>query len=65
MLLYWDADGEQRTEPFEGDEIIVGDDGSIPFAYEAVETDADYAYGFCLPDVFGDSQFTEFLTLSF
>lgn len=64
-LLYWDADGEQQAEPFEGDEIIVGDDGSIPFAYEAVETDADYAYGFCLTDVFGDSQFTEFFSLSF
>lgn len=64
-LIYWDANDEQQTETTEGDPITVGKDGSIPFAYEAVETGEDYVYGFCLNDVYGEYQFTDFTTLSF
>ncbi len=64
-LIYWDENDEQQTETTEGDPITVGKDGSIPFAYEAVETGADYVYGFCLNDVYGEYQFTDFTTLSF
>ena len=64
-LVYWDDNDQQQTEPFEGDPITVGAQGSIPFGYEAVETDADYAYGFCLNDVYGGYSFTDFITLSY
>ena len=64
-LLYWDENDEQQSEPFEGDPITVGADGAIPFGYEAVDSDADYAYGFCLNDVYGDYTYTDFVTLSF
>lgn len=64
-LLYWDENDEQQSEPFEGDPITVGSSGSIGFEYAQVEGDADYAYGFCLTDIFGDYQFTDFITLSY
>ena len=64
-LIYWDDDDEQQEEPFEGDPITVGQDGGIPFAIDAVETDADYVYGFCLTDIYGDSVFTDFTLISF
>lgn len=64
-LLYWDDNGTQQYEPFEGDPIAVGADGTVPFAYDDVETGVDYAYAFCLNDVFGSYQFTDFVTLSF
>lgn len=64
-LLYWDENGEQQSEPFEGDPIIVGADGTIPFAFTTVEEDADYVYGFCLTDVYGDYQYSDFISLSF
>ncbi|MEA5016042.1 MAG: clostripain-related cysteine peptidase [Candidatus Limiplasma sp.] len=64
-LLYWDENNEQQFEPFEGDPITVGSGGAIPFAYAQVEGDADYVYGFCLNDIFGEYQFTDFVTLSY
>lgn len=64
-LLYWDENGEPQYEPFEGDPIKAGKDGYIAFSYDDVESDADYVYGFRLNDIFGDYQFTDFLTLSF
>lgn len=64
-LIYWDADGNQQVEPFEGDPIIVGKDLTIPFGYEKVEGDVDYVYGFCLTDIYGDEVFTDFVTLSY
>ncbi|NLI21776.1 MAG: hypothetical protein GX418_09545 [Clostridiales bacterium] len=64
-LIYWDENDEQMSEPFEGDPITVGADGAIDFGYDDVETDAEYVYGFCLNDVFGGYQFTDFITLSF
>ena len=64
-LIYWDENEEQQEEPFEGDPITVGSDCTIPFAYAEVEGDADYVYGFCLTDIYGDSTFTDFVSLSF
>ena len=40
-LIYWDANGDQQVEPFEGDPIIVGTSGTVPFGYEKVEGDVD------------------------
>ena len=64
-LLYWDENDELCTEPYEGDPITVGADGYIAFGYDDVLPDFDYAYGFCLNDVFGDYQYTDFITLSY
>ncbi|MDD3411312.1 MAG: hypothetical protein PHY12_10935 [Eubacteriales bacterium] len=64
-LLYWDENDEMQSEPFEGEPITVGADAALSFGYDDVEEDADYVYGFCLNDVFGDSQFTDFITLTF
>jgi len=64
-LLYWDDNDELSTEPYEGDPITVGADGTIAFGYDDVLPDFDYAYGFCLNDVFGDYQYTDFITLSY
>lgn len=64
-LLYWDENDEQQTEVFEGDPISVAADGTIPFGYEDVETEADYVYGFALNDVYGGYTYTDFITLHF
>lgn len=64
-LIYWDADGNQCAEPFEGDPITVDSSLTIPFSFEQVESDADYVYGFCLTDIYGDEVLSEFLTLSY
>lgn len=59
QLIYWNGDsGEQLSEPFYGNEITVGRDGTIPFAYEPIEEDANYAFCFCLTDIYGNSSFT-------
>jgi len=65
-LIYWDENDEQQTMPFDSETAItVGMGGYIPFGYEAVEGEADYQYGFCLNDVYGGYEFTDFITLSF
>ncbi len=64
-LIYWDADGNQCVEPFEGDPITVGSSLTIPFAFEQVEGDVDYVYGFCLTDIYGDEVLSDFMTLSY
>jgi hypothetical protein len=64
-LIYWDSNDDEQSEPFEGDPITVGEGGSIAFGYDDVETDADYMYGFCLNDVYGGYQYTDFTTLSY
>lgn len=64
-LIYWDNEGNQCVEPFEGDPITVGSDKTIPFAFNTVEGDVDYVYGFCLTDIYGDEVFSDFMTLSY
>ncbi|NLO86798.1 MAG: hypothetical protein GX096_15435 [Clostridiales bacterium] len=64
-LIYWDADGDQQIEPFEGDPITIGKSASVDFSFQTVEADADYCYCFCLTDIYGDSTFTEYHALSF
>ena len=64
-LIYWDENDDQQSEPFEGDAITVGKDGAITFGYEPVETGADYVYCFCLNDIYGGYQFSDFMPLSF
>jgi len=62
-LLYWDAQDELQTDTFYGEEIVVGS-RPLRFDYEPVEP-GDYSYAFCLNDVYGGYQFTDFIELSF
>ncbi len=64
-LLYWDENDQQQTEPFQGDPITVGADGTVGFQYAQVENDAQYQYGFCLTNIYGDYEFTDFTALSY
>ncbi len=62
-LLIYHEDGDVQNESFEGDVIIVGADGQVAFGYEPVEP-GTYQYAYCLNDVFGDYQFSDFVELS-
>lgn len=63
-LMYWDDNDVQQSEPYEGDPITVGANGTIGFGYEAVES-GSYKYGFCLNDVYGAYQFSDSTTLTY
>ena len=62
-LLYWNERGEAQTGSHYGETIIVGTQPPA-FCRETVEA-GDYYYAFCLNDVYGGSQFTDFIGLSF
>ena len=62
-LIYWDEYDDMQTDTFYGDEIIVGK-WPLEFDYEPVEP-GDYSYAFCLNDVYGGYQFTDYIDLSF
>lgn len=62
-LLYWDAYGQMQTDTFYGEEIVVGS-RPLYFGYAPVEP-GDYSYAFCLNDVYGGYEFTDFIALSF
>lgn len=62
--IYWDNDGNQLSDTYLGDPITVGKGGTMEFGYAAVETGA-YSYGFCLNDVFGGYQYTDFISLKY
>ena len=65
-LIYWDENGEQQVEPFQVENpIIAGENGYVPFGFEPVEEGVDYVYGFCLTDIYGDYEFSDFVTLSY
>ncbi len=62
-LMYWDADEEMQLETYQGEAIEVGDK-PLEFGRDAVE-EGVYFYSFCLNDVFGDYQFTDFAELEY
>jgi len=62
-LIYWDETGEMWTDTFYGEEIIVRHQ-PLDFGYEPVEP-GDYSYAFCLNDVYGGYEFTDFIDLYF
>ncbi len=62
--IYWDTDGNQLSDTYLGDPITVGEGGKLAFGYAAVESGA-YSYGFCLNDVFGGYQYTDFISLKY
>lgn len=62
--IYWDAEGKQLSDTYLGDPITVGAGGALEFGYAPVESGA-YSYGFCLNDVFGGYQYTDFASLKY
>ena len=62
-MLYLDTDGEMQDASFDGDPIIVDEDGNIPFEFISLDGgDADYLYCFQLTDIFGETQLSDFIT---
>lgn len=60
-IYYYDEDGEEQIEPLLGDPIVYTGE-SLTFAYESlVGSGENFAYTFCLNDVFGDYAFTDFI----
>jgi hypothetical protein len=61
-LLYFDDDGETQETDFEGDAITY-DGQALEFGYESLEgSDTSYLYCFCLNDIFGDCQYSDFVS---
>lgn len=60
-IYYYDEDGEEQIEPLLGEPIEYTGE-PLAFAYESlIGSGENYAYTFCLNDVFGDYSFTDFI----
>lgn len=61
-VLYEDEDGELQEMTMDGDPIVAGKDGSIDFGFYSLEgSDATYPYCFCLTDIYGEIQLSDFI----
>lgn len=61
-LLSFDEKGETIENSFDGDDITVGD-SALSFGYESLEGgDATYLYCFCLNDIYGGYQFSDYIS---
>ncbi|MDD3336131.1 MAG: hypothetical protein PHI98_11545 [Eubacteriales bacterium] len=64
-MLYEDEEGEMQEGTFDGDPITVGEDGTIPFGFTSLEgSETSYYYCFCLTDIFGETQLSDFITFA-
>ncbi len=62
-VLYADADGELQEMTMDGDPIVAGKDGFIDFGFYSLEgSDATYLYCFCLTDIYGEIQLSDFIS---
>lgn len=64
-LLYWDDSDEPQYDRLEGDAIVYTG-APLSFAYESLREDEtnNFVYGFCLNDVFGSYEFSDFIEFS-
>lgn len=61
-VLYEDEDGKLQEMTMDGDPIVAGKDGSIDFGFYSLEgSDATYLYCFCLTDIYGEIQLSDFI----
>ncbi len=59
-VIYWDEDDEMQIEYVEGDPIVYR--GALEFGYvDLTDSELAFAYAFCLNDIFGDYQFSDFV----
>lgn len=64
-LYYEDAHGEAHTDSFEGDPITVGS-AEPEFEFVSLEdSDTSFLYCFCLNDIYGDYQLSDFVEFEF
>lgn len=62
-VLYEDEDGELQEMTMDGDPIVAGKDGFIDFGFYSLEgSDATYLYCFCLTDIYGEIQLSDFIS---
>ena len=62
-VLYEDEDGELQEMTMNGDPIVAGKDGFIDFGFYSLEgSDATYLYCFCLTDIYGEIQLSDFIS---
>lgn len=61
-VLYEDEDGELQEMTMDGDPIVAGEGGAIDFGFYSLEgSDATYLYCFCLTDIYGEIQLSDFI----
>lgn len=62
-VLYEDEDGELQEMTMNGDPIVAGEGGAIDFGFHSLEgSDATYLYCFCLTDIYGEIQLSDFIS---
>ena len=62
-MVYEDEDGEMQEDTFDGDSIIVGEEGTIEFGFYSLEgSESSYLYCFQLTDIYGETQWSEFIS---
>lgn len=62
-VLYEDEDGELQEMTMNGDPIVAGEGGAIDFGFYSLEgSDATYLYCFCLTDIYGEIQLSDFIS---
>ena len=62
-VLYADAGGELQEMTMDGDPIVAGEGGAIDFGFHSLEgSDATYLYCFCLTDIYGEIQLSDFIS---
>jgi hypothetical protein len=62
QLITWDEKDNEQSETFEGDPITVKDQ-PLQFGYEDLNgSDTSFVYAFCLNDIFGEYEFSDFVS---
>ena len=62
-VLYEDDDGELQEMTIDGDPIIAGKGGAIDFGFYSLEgSESTYLYCFCLTDIYGEIQLSDFIS---
>ena len=61
-MYYEDEDGEIQEDTFDGDPITVGANGTLEFGFYSLEgSESIYLYCFQLTDIYGETQWSEFI----
>lgn len=62
-VLYEDDDGELQEMTIDGDPIIAGKGDAIDFGFYSLEgSESTYLYCFCLTDIYGEIQLSDFIS---
>lgn len=62
-VLYEDEDGELQEMTIDGDPIVAGKGGAIDFGFYSLEgSESTYLYCFCLTDIYGEIQLSDFIS---